>query len=245
MRTAPWSQNGHRIFGNAPRHSVRWRRYDPGVRERRRRSGGVSSARRDEILLVASRCFSLRGFDGTSMRDIADAAGLLAGSLYSHFASKVEIYEAVVARFYADFPDPDPDLDGPVLAADRLRARLYATVRRAMADPDTLSILHYDWPAIASMPELHHLVEASYRHFEVFVSLIERGVADGSLRSDLDPELVARMIPSALHGLIDPHRYPERAAKMAAYGVEDVLRTVDAVLLAGLRTGAPSTSRLT
>lgn len=192
---------------------------------------------------MASRCFALRGFDGTSMRDIADASGLLAGSLYSHFASKIEIYEAVVARFYADFPDTDAGLDSDALAADRLRARLHATVRRAMAAPDTLSILHYDWPAIASTPELRHLVEASYRHFEVFVALVERGVADGSLRSDLDPELVARMIPSALHGLIDPHRYPERAAKMAAYAVDDVLRTVDAVLLAGLLSAAPSTSR--
>lgn len=54
-----------------------------------------NSARRVEILEVAAKLFSKGGYDSVGMRDIADRAGILPGSLYYHFKSKQEIYIAV------------------------------------------------------------------------------------------------------------------------------------------------------
>lgn len=51
-----------------------------------------ASARRAEILEAAAKLFSRRGYDGVGMREIADAAGILGGSLYYHFKSKQQIY---------------------------------------------------------------------------------------------------------------------------------------------------------
>jgi len=51
--------------------------------------------RRRQIILEAARLFAQKGFDGTSMRDIAAATGILAGSLYHHFTSKEELFVAV------------------------------------------------------------------------------------------------------------------------------------------------------
>lgn len=51
--------------------------------------------RRQAILNVAAELFSEQGYDRTSVRDIAARAGLLAGSVYHHFASKDELYLAV------------------------------------------------------------------------------------------------------------------------------------------------------
>lgn len=60
----------------------------PGRPRRRTRL----DSRRDTVLGVAARLFVQRGFDGTSMRDIAAGSGMLSGSIYSHFSSKDELY---------------------------------------------------------------------------------------------------------------------------------------------------------
>ena len=47
------------------------------------------------MLTVASELFAKKGFEATSIRDIATAAGMMSGSLYYHFASKEDLYIAV------------------------------------------------------------------------------------------------------------------------------------------------------
>lgn len=47
------------------------------------------------VLDAAARCFAGRGYAGTSMREIAEAAGMLPGSLYYHFSAKEELLAAV------------------------------------------------------------------------------------------------------------------------------------------------------
>lgn len=51
--------------------------------------------RRTAILDAAAQCFSRAGYEGTSVRDIATAAGILPGSMYYHFKSKEELLGAV------------------------------------------------------------------------------------------------------------------------------------------------------
>ena len=59
-------------------------------KERRRKDN-----RRARILDAAAHCFSRAGYEGTSVRDISSAAGILPGSMYYHFASKEEVLGAV------------------------------------------------------------------------------------------------------------------------------------------------------
>lgn len=70
-----------------------------GNRARRREAAPQEDAvpfdRRQQIILEAARLFAQKGFEGTSMRDIAAATGILAGSLYHHFTSKEELFVAV------------------------------------------------------------------------------------------------------------------------------------------------------
>ena len=51
--------------------------------------------RRTQILDAAAHCFSRAGYEGTSVRDISSAAGILPGSMYYHFASKEELLGSV------------------------------------------------------------------------------------------------------------------------------------------------------
>lgn len=63
----------------------------------------IETASRDKILDAAERLFARRGFAGTGMREVAEAAGLGKSSLFHHFKSKAELYAAVVTRILALF----------------------------------------------------------------------------------------------------------------------------------------------
>src|SRR3954462_284621 len=59
----------------------------------------ASTTRRDELLGIAARLFAERGFKNTTVRDIADAAGILSGSLYHHFDSKEWMGGEILSSF--------------------------------------------------------------------------------------------------------------------------------------------------
>ncbi|MGN6782884.1 MAG: TetR/AcrR family transcriptional regulator, partial [Marmoricola sp.] len=63
------------------------------------RSGPEARSRREELLGIAGRLFAERGFGNTTVRDIADAAGILSGSLYHHFDSKETIAHELLDGF--------------------------------------------------------------------------------------------------------------------------------------------------
>ena len=58
-------------------------------------------ARKEEILDVATRLFAERGYEGTSMNDVAERVGMRKASLFYHFATKDALYEAVLDRLVA------------------------------------------------------------------------------------------------------------------------------------------------
>jgi AcrR family transcriptional regulator len=55
--------------------------------------------RRDELLELAATMFAERGLRATTVRDIADSAGILSGSLYHHFSSKEEMVDELLRGF--------------------------------------------------------------------------------------------------------------------------------------------------
>ncbi|MDF3074093.1 MAG: hypothetical protein K0S54_1760 [Alphaproteobacteria bacterium] len=60
------------------------------------------SASQEAVLLVALKCFVEQGFHGTSMRDIAGAAGSSIAAIYYHFPSKAALLRAIMTRVTED-----------------------------------------------------------------------------------------------------------------------------------------------
>lgn len=95
-------------------------------------------SRREELLDIAGRLFAERGFRNTTVRDIADAAGILSGSLYHHFDSKEamvdELLENFQSRLFVTYDE--------IVASDRSpRAKVEAVVR------------HVSTPSISTRPK--------------------------------------------------------------------------------------------
>jgi AcrR family transcriptional regulator len=61
--------------------------------------------RKEEILDVATALFAERGFEGTSMNDVAERVGMRKASLFYHFATKDALYEAVLDRLVREVGD--------------------------------------------------------------------------------------------------------------------------------------------
>jgi AcrR family transcriptional regulator len=105
--------------------------------------------RRDEILAAAAALFASAGYTNTSMREVAAASGILAGSLYHHFESKeanavelIEAYHADLVRAVREFgsvrPRPGCCLPSPQQA--RVHGRPVQHVPQdAEVDPSLIS----------------------------------------------------------------------------------------------------------
>ncbi|WP_345352795.1 TetR/AcrR family transcriptional regulator [Rhodococcus olei] len=161
----------------------------------RAEESGTKSGRRAELLDLAASLFAERGMRATTVRDIADAAGILSGSLYHHFDSKESMVDEILRGFLDELFGRYRTITESGLGA---RATLEALV---IASFEAIDSSH---PAVAIyQDEAKHLVgneRFAYigdrnREFRtLWVSVLESGIADGSFRPDIDVELVYRFM---------------------------------------------------
>ena len=96
--------------------------------------------RRQEILQVAADLFARRGYDGVGVRQIADAAGILGGSLYHHFQSKRDLYVEVHGSALAGVADLiESEIEGITDPWERLEAACRAHLG-VQVDPDSVTL---------------------------------------------------------------------------------------------------------
>jgi AcrR family transcriptional regulator len=152
--------------------------------------------RRDLVLEIAAGFFVRKGFNGTSIRDIATAAGMLPGSLYYHFPSKeallVAVFEEGVARISAAV---DVALAGcPGDAWDRLQAACEAHLAALLEGSDfahvIVRVIPQDAPGAAE--ELVKLRNAYETKFAALVAALP-------MPKDANPSLLRLMLIGALN----------------------------------------------
>ena len=105
------------------------RRRSRGAGRRPRMAQEERSERsREQILDAALRLFSRQGYRGTSMRDIAQEAGLSTGNVYHQFPDKESLFRTLLERYFAILAAPDHPLNA-ALAAGAFPADLGALAR--------------------------------------------------------------------------------------------------------------------
>ncbi len=167
--------------------------------------------RRVEILSVARRQIAERGYTETSVRDIAEAVGLLAGSLYSHFRSKAEMVHEIVRGFYDELlPAQREVLERDATGAERYRDMIAVVFDICAAHREELTILHYDWATLSTLDELTDVKDQSLETLDLWLEVLGAGVADGSVVASIDPEVMVRVTTSSIHALLDTVRYSDR-----------------------------------
>jgi AcrR family transcriptional regulator len=151
--------------------------------------------RREQLLAIAAELFAQRGFKNTTVRDIADAAGILSGSLYHHFDSKESMVDEILSSFQAELFKTYDGIVGSDLDA---RAKVEAVVRASFEAIDQhhaeVAIFQNDSTYLMEFERFGYLREHNVRFRELWLDLLREGVASGALRTDVDAELVFRFI---------------------------------------------------
>lgn len=176
----------------------------------------------DDIVDIAVAVFLEQGFDGTSMGDLALAAGITKSSLYHHVTGKEELFELGVGRALAALflvlDEPD-SLQGQ--AVDRIRH----IIRR------TVEIVTQRLAEVALLVRTHGKTAAEKRaldrrrEFDRSLSrLVQQAIRDGSLRADLDPALFTRLALGAAVSVVEWYRPNGKVgAHVLEAAVEDLI----------------------
>jgi len=139
-------------------------------------------------LLQATRLFASKGFDGTSLKDIAEAVGVRKPSLLYHFSSKNALRRAVIDALLARWNAVLPRL---LMAAasgeDRFASLMRETVRFFTEDPDRARLLLRE--LLDRPDDLAVRLETHVQPWvRVIADYIRKGQRGGEVHADLDPE---------------------------------------------------------
>jgi AcrR family transcriptional regulator len=225
------------------------------VAQRKMISGGANARmaggeRRQQILRVAMRLFSQRGFRGTTTKEIALAAGVSEAMVFRHFATKKELYSAI--------------LDHKACLRDTMEP--LQVVAEAVARKDDAAV--FEGLALDALnqhdrdPEFHRLLlhsaleehELAQMFWEKFVKRVYRNLRgyirerqrDGAIR-EVDPLVVVRaFIGMIIHHSLNNNLW-DRERQLLKISNEATAREFTSILLHGVSAataGASSRSKI-
>jgi len=152
-----------------------------------------ANTKRPDIVRTATSLFAARGIDGTSMRDIAQAAGVREAAIYRHFASKDELARDIFLSWYGWYCT---ELQRIVNGSASTVEQLQAIVRHefaAAADHSHAFVYFCENEARF----VHDLPAGVLSARRIFTAFIKFGQARGEVRI-ASPELLADMLSGAL-----------------------------------------------
>jgi AcrR family transcriptional regulator len=155
--------------------------------------------RREVILREAAELFARQGVAATTVREIADAAGILSGSLYHHFASKDEIVDAVLSTFLQDLRERyDKVLAGSGDAPDRLRGLVQVSLETVAEHPRATEIYQSDAHRLLADNGFAYVEESAKAVRAAWVGVLEDGIRTGAFRGDVPLKVLYPLLRDGL-----------------------------------------------
>lgn len=211
----------------------------------------MQTARRnrdEEILAAAIQVFSQKGYAAASLQDVADAVGLLKGSLYHYISSKESLLYRIFQESHVEafrLMNGIDELDLPPGARLREFVRqmtLFYAQNRARA-----SLYFGEWRHLTGVDR--DTVMGQRREFEIYVrTILEEAEGLGLTRDGLDIKLATRYLLTAVNGVVIWYRpegalsAPQIAEQIADMACASVLRPQPAIRKKPVRTTRPRTA---
>lgn len=166
-----------------------------------RKPKGEGHSRRGEILAAAERIFVEFGYEGATIRKIAEEVGLSSTALYMHFADKGEILQEICREAFEALIASTEVLaseDGPPEV--RLRGMINAYVDFGFANPNAYRLIYLTRPVEARDGAQTLAQELGFSVFSAFEGVVAQTVASGRMTGD--PSAIAQSIWAAAHGVV-------------------------------------------
>jgi AcrR family transcriptional regulator len=196
----------------------------------------LDTAKRQQILDGARRCFLAQGFDGTSMNEIVKAAGVSKGTVYAYFPSKEKLFEALI------FQDRRHQAEQAVVIEDEGRPieevlhDLALRMGKMFKSPDTIAYVRVVIAAAEKFPEIGRAFYEAGPNYgnKVIAAYFKRKMDDGTLRA-ADPTLAAMQFCELVQcGLMKPRLFASESI-VGTFEVERVIESGLNLFLGGLR----------
>ena len=174
----------------------------PAGRRRRGRPGYD----RDTVLRRAIELFNRQGYDATSITDLAADLGVTKSAIYHHFASKEALLaaaldEALEGLSSAVEAAADATRGGP--AYDRLEATVEAAVSLLASHLPAVTLLL----RVRGNSPVEQAALARRRRIDArLATVVKTAAEEGDLRSDVDPDLISRLVFGTVNSLVDWYR---------------------------------------
>ncbi|AWH94674.1 MAG: TetR/AcrR family transcriptional regulator [Dietzia sp.] len=176
----------------------------------------TSTTRREELLAIAAGLFAERGLRATTVRDIADAAGILSGSLYHHFSSKEAIVDEILRGFLDSlFGDYQRIVDAGSSPRETLEGLVRVSFEAIHRHRDEVAIYQDELKHLRGNPRFDYLRERNTEFREMWTDVLSRGMESGEFRPDLDIRLTYRFLRDTVWVAVRWYR-PEDADDHAA-----------------------------
>jgi len=165
------------------------------VPTKKKPQGTPSPERRRELLATAAEVFAAQGYNATTVRKIADAAGMLAGSLYYHFDSKESMIDEILSTFLTELWEGyDTVLAAQLAPRQTIEALVTESFREIDRHRAAVAIYQKEARHLAAQPRFQYLADSQQKFEKAWLGTLERGVADHSFRADLDIRLTYRFV---------------------------------------------------
>jgi AcrR family transcriptional regulator len=204
---------------------------------RRRDAEGTAAARaerRAELLATAAEVFASQGYAATTVRKVADAAGILGGSLYYHFDSKESMADEILSTFLDEmWAAYDRVLAAGLGARETLEALIVESFRSIDRHRPAVVIYQNESKHLAASERFRYLLDSQRRFEEMWTGLLDRGVDEGAFRPDLDRTLVYRFIRDTVWVAANWYQHGGRLS------AEEIAKQYLAMVLEGIQASPP------
>ncbi|MFR9728451.1 TetR/AcrR family transcriptional regulator [Saccharopolyspora sp. MS10] len=158
----------------------------------------------DSLLRIAAAVFHERGYDGTSMDELAKRLGVTKPAIYHHVSGKQELLRRIVDHaldaLLAVTAEPESRSGA---AIDRLRHVVRRSVQVLVAEQPFVTVLL----RVRGNSEVERAALTRRREIDGFLGeLVAEAARDGDLRDDLDPALTSRLLFGTVNSIIEWYR---------------------------------------
>ncbi|WP_083472955.1 TetR/AcrR family transcriptional regulator [Frankia sp. R43] len=160
-----------------------------------RAAGSGESERRAAIVGLAADLFAERGYRATTVREIADAAGMLSGSLYHHFDSKESIIDELLSSYLDDLHrEYEAIVERGGTAIDQIDGLVRAAFSSVARHRAAVTVFQNERVHLIQLPRFAYLTAAEQSTQRLWMKVLRDGIAAGQLRADLDPKITYRLL---------------------------------------------------
>lgn len=200
--------------------------------------------KKQHIIQTAVKVFAQKGYAGTRIIEIAEAAGIGKGTVYEYFPSKEDlffgVFQYIMQKPIDQLLSAPPGEDGS--AADRIQGVVDSMIEFWLSQLDHYSLVMEFWSAATTLPSRKRFKEAFRQAYadlrRTAAGFIRQGIDSGEFQNQVDPEKIAAAMVGAfdylmLQAWLDP-----------AFDARDVSQVFLGIMLKGMQCQVPQLSNI-